>query len=69
MYQNNDEYLATSFTTRIFQLLTYTDWMIADAASKEVKPSSPDEHGACSVIQMAIDMGREVHLFICSGLA
>ena len=51
----------------VAQILTHTAWMIADAASKEVKPRLSDEHGAYSVIQMAIDKGREVHLFICSG--
>jgi hypothetical protein len=51
----------------VAQLLTHTAWMIDDTAAKELKPRSPDEHGACSVIQMAIDKGREVHLFICSG--
>jgi hypothetical protein len=37
----------------VAQLLTNTVSMIADAADKEVKQKSPDEQGACSVIQMA----------------
>jgi hypothetical protein len=41
--------------------------MISDAANKEVKPRSSDEHGACSVMQMAIDKGKEIHIFISSG--
>ena len=49
------------------QLLTHTVWLIADAAEKGVKPRSPDEHGACSVLQMAYDKGKEIHLFISSG--
>jgi hypothetical protein len=51
----------------VAQLLTHTVWMIADAADKEVKPRSLDEHGACSVLKMAIDKGKEIHLFISSG--
>ena len=49
------------------QLLTHTVWLIADAAEKGVKPRSPDEHQACSVLQMAYDKGKEIHLFISSG--
>ena len=50
----------------VAQLLTHSVWMVADAADKGVKPRSLDEHGACSVLQMAYDKGKEIHLFISS---
>ena len=49
------------------QLLTHTVWMLADAAENDVKPRSPDEHGACSVLQIAYDKGKDIHIFISSG--
>ena len=49
------------------QLLTHSVWMVADAAEKGVKPRSMDKHGACSALQLAIDKGKEIHLFLSSG--
>ena len=49
------------------QLLTHTMWILADAAENDVKPRSPDEHGACSVLQIAYDKGKDIHIFISSG--
>ena len=49
------------------QLLTHTIWMLADAAECDVKPRSPDEHGACSVLQLAYEKGKDIHIFIASG--
>ena len=49
------------------QLLTHTIWMLADSAENDVKPRSPDEHGACSVLQIAYEKGKDIHIFISSG--
>jgi hypothetical protein len=51
----------------VAHLLTHSVWMVADAAEKGVKPRSLDEQGACSALQLAIDNGKEIHLFISSG--
>jgi hypothetical protein len=49
------------------QLLTHTIWLLADAAECEVRPRFPDEHGACSVLQLAYEKGKEIHIFLASG--
>jgi hypothetical protein len=49
------------------QLLTHTIWLLADAADCEVRPRSPDEHGACTVVQLTYEKGKEIHIFIASG--
>ena len=32
-----------------------------------MRPRSPDEHGACTVLQLAYEKGKEIHIFIASG--
>jgi hypothetical protein len=41
------------------QILTHTIWLLADAAECEVRPRSPDEHGACTVTSSS---QAELHL-------
>jgi hypothetical protein len=46
----------------VAQLLTHSVWMVADEADNGMKPRSLDEHGAYSVLQLAINKGKEIHI-------
>jgi len=49
------------------QLIDLTIFKIVQAALSEKRARCNDEHGACEVIQQAIEKQKEIYLFLSSG--
>ena len=48
------------------RMVDHTIYLITEAAMKGKKARSPDEFGACSVLQGSLDHDKDIHLFLSS---
>ena len=49
------------------QLIDHTILLITEAALVGERARSPDEFGACSVLQTALDQAKDIYVFMSSG--
>ena len=49
------------------QLIDHTIFLITEAALHGKRARSPDAHGACEVIKMALEQQKDKYLFFSSG--